>query len=163
MVEIKSYKETKAEKENEKNGEDETVGDIFDSLTDKQKAVVYALMDEAINSSDEKDQNEEDKTDMKHNVFDKETDTREKTLCHADQERILTTAKSSGVGSWKAALEMYANENNKDLEHSDQGFNSISTLFPEYQDVRPGAPELITTDQGWVDKVLAKVHKSPIS
>lgn len=157
------HSDKEAEKENEKNGEDETVGDIFDSLTDKQKAVVYALMDEAINSSDEKDQNEEDKTNMKHNVFDKETDTREKTLCHADQERILTTAKSSGVGSWKAALEMYANENNKDLEHADQGFNSISTLFPEYQDVRPGAPELITTDQGWVDKVLAKVHKSPIS
>ena len=37
------------------------------------------------------------------------------------------------------------------------------TLFPEYQDVRPGAPELITNDQGWISVVMKKVHKSPIS
>lgn len=29
--------------------------------------------------------------------------------------------------------------------------------------MRPGAPELLTADQGWIGKVLAKVHKSPIS
>ena len=40
---------------------------------------------------------------------------------------------------------------------------NISQLFPEYKDVKPGAPELLTADQGWIGKVLTKVHKSPIS
>mgnify|MGYP006990188574 CR=1 FL=1 len=43
------------------------------------------------------------------------------------------------------------------------GIDKIDVLFPEYKDVRPGAPELLTTDQGWIAKVLSKVHKSPIS
>lgn len=141
----------------------ETVGEVFDTLTDKQKAVVYAIMDTALRKAEESSQNDKEDPDMKHNIFDKETDTRNNALCHADQERILSSAKSSGVGSWKAALELYADENNKDLEHADLGFNSISSLFPEYQDVRPGAPELLTDDQGWINKVLNKVHKSPIS
>ena len=42
-------------------------------------------------------------------------------------------------------------------------FVSVDTLFPEYKEVRPGAPELITNDQGWVSVVMNKVHKSPIS
>ena len=40
---------------------------------------------------------------------------------------------------------------------------NVTTLFPEYKDVRPGAPELITNDQGWISTVINKVHKSPIS
>jgi hypothetical protein len=36
-------------------------------------------------------------------------------------------------------------------------------LFPEFKDVKPGAPELLTNDQGWVGVVMQKVHKSPIS
>ena len=74
--------------------------------------------------------------------------------------------------AFKAALELYADEN--DLQHDavssgfyqtspSEGAGNITWLFPEYKDVRPGAPELITSDQGWIDVVLRKVHKSPIS
>lgn len=152
------------------NDSDETVGDVLDTMTDKQKLVMYAILEEAIEKKTNKTnshEGEEEET-MKHNVFDTETNNQGTTLCHADQERILATAKSSGVGSWKAALELYSDETGNDLAHAslaraDLGFNSISTLFPEYKDVRPGAPELLTDDQGWVAKVLKKVHKSPIS
>lgn len=160
------HADTPAEKDDENDEDDETVGDVLDTMTDKQKLVMYAILEEAIEKKTNKtnsDEGEEEDENMKHNVFDTETNTQATTLCHADQERILATAKSSGVGSWKAALEMYADEAGKDLAHADLGFNSISTLFPEYKDVRPGAPELLTDDQGWVAKVLKKVHKSPIS
>lgn len=43
------------------------------------------------------------------------------------------------------------------------GIDDIETLFPEYKDVRPGAPELINNDLGWVTTVMDKVHKSPIT
>lgn len=158
--------ENDEENDDENDEDDETVGDVLDTMTDKQKLVMYAILEEAIEKKTNKtnsDEGEEEDEHMKHNVFDTETNTQATALCHADQERILVTAKSSGVGSWKAALELYANETGNDLAHADLGFNSISTLFPEYKDVRPGAPELLTDDQGWVAKVLKKVHKSPIS
>ena len=61
-------------------------------------------------------------------------------------------------------------ENGVEISHADTvggfiqtGAGNVTQLFPEYKDVRPGAPELITNDQGWVNTVLQKVHKSPIS
>lgn len=105
---------------------------------------------------------------MKHNVFENEKQTNGGILCHADQEAIVAMAKTSQVGSFQTALEIYA-ENNK-LEHDavsggfvQTGEGNIYNLFPEYKEVRPGAPELITSDQGWISRVMAKVHKSPIS
>lgn len=100
---------------------------------------------------------------MKHNVFDKE-DTRETTLSHAVQGEILGLAKQNNVGSLRTALAIYAQEaaaNGDDaLQH---GIDNIESLFPDYKDLRPGAPELLTRDQGWVDVVMKKVRKTPIS
>ena len=95
---------------------------------------------------------------MKHNVFD--TDEQQGSyLCHADEEQILNIAKSNSVGSLQDAIGIYM-EQNSSLAH---GFDNIDTLFPDYKDVRPGAPELIGRDQGWVSAVMQKVSKSPIS
>lgn len=158
-----------AEKKEESEQKKETVGDVLDTLTDKQKIAVAAVLEEAIKQNekqnedeDESDKDEEDK-EMKHNIFDKETDTQGGVLSHSDQEKIVSMAKTSNVGSLKAAISIYEQENQTEIIHADNGINSISTLFPEYKDVRPGAPELLTTDQGWIGKVMAKVHKSPIS
>ncbi len=156
----------KSKKKLAHNDEDgETVQQIYDTLTDKQKdavSILFAAVFDGQTKNDSDEDEEEDESNMKHNVFDNETN-QEQVLCHADQERILTSAKSSGVGSLKAALEMYVDENGVNLAHADLGFDSITTLFPEYKDVRPGAPELLTDDLGWIAKVLSKVHKSPIS
>lgn len=142
--------------------QNETIRDIIDSLSEKQKDAVCVVIDQLINSSDEDKKEEE--TDMKHNVFDKGTENQEGTvLTHADGVEIVSLAKSYGGGSLKAAMDAYVADNKKELAHSDLGFENISQLFPDYKDVNPGAPELLTTDQGWIGKVLAKVHKSPIS
>ena len=76
-------------------------------------------------------------------------------------------AKKSQVGTFQTALQKYVEDNS--LAHDavggfpETGEGNIYNLFPEYKEVRPGAPELITNDQGWISVVMRKVHKSPIS
>lgn len=148
---------------NMSNNNEKTVQDVIDSMTKEQQDVMYALIGQALEDASEEDdtknQNEEESS-MKHNVFDNDKETESTYLSHADQESIISLAKSNSVGSLRTAIEIFAEENSDVMAH---GIDSIETLFPEYKDVRPGAPELLTTDQGWVSKVLKKVHKSPIS
>lgn len=165
----KEKKETDAQREGAKQGE--TAADVFNTLTEKQQILVMAMLEEAIKKNEDEETEDmsgedkkEEETDMKHNVFDKGTENQEgAVLTHADGVEIVSLAKSYGGGSLKAAMEAYVADNKKDLAHADLGFENISQLFPDYKDVNPGAPELLTTDQGWIGKVLAKVHKSPIS
>lgn len=170
-VKVDDKKETEKQEDDEPKGE--TARDIFNTMTDKQQVVVMAMLEEAIkNIADEKsdDQSNKDKkeeeTEMKHNVFDQGTENNEAFLSHADGMKIIEMAKSYGGGSLKAAMDVFINENKKDgeLKHAAaQNITNIKQLFPDYRDIKPGAPELLTTDQGWIGKVLAKVHKSPIS
>lgn len=164
--EKKEDKKENKEMDNEINKE-ETVADVFDTLNEKQKTVVYAMIGQAIEDATADDDDEED-TNMKHNVFDTDNNEQGNVLSHADQEDILSMAKASNVGSFQTALGIYAEENK--LEHDalaggfiQTGAGNVTELFPEYKDVRPGAPELITNDQGWISVVMQKVHKSPIS
>lgn len=166
-LELSHSDEMKSEEANKTNADDETVGDVIDSMSEKQQNVMYALIAQALDdktdetstkNNDKSETNKEENT-MKHNVFDNEKQTN--CLSHADQESIVSMAKSSNVGSLRTAMDIYAEQNpDTALAH---GINSVETLFPDYKDVRPGAPEMITTDQGWVNEVLKKVHKSPIS
>lgn len=170
--EKKEDKKENKEMDNEKNKE-ETVADVFDTLNEKQKIAVYAIVGQAIEDAmadddDDDDDEDEEDTNMKHNIFDTDNNERGNVLSHADQEDILSMAKTSNVGSFQTALSIYAEENK--LEHDalaggfiQTGTGNVTELFPEYKDVRPGAPELITNDQGWISVVMQKVHKSPIS
>ena len=148
------------DKDNKPSENEETVADVFNTLTEKQKTVVYAVIGQAIND-DGFDEDEEPKggESMKHNIFDNEENRQDGVLSHSDQSEILKLAKTKSVGSFQDALAMYV-EDNESLSH---GIDSIETLFPEYKDVRPGAPELVQRDQGWVGVVMQKTHKSPIS
>lgn len=148
--------------------EDKTVNDLLNTLTDEQKIAVYALIGEAIEDSETDDEDEGGNKVMKHNVFDKGDEKKTNVLSHGDQQEIIKMAKSGQIGSFQRALECYAEDNS--LSHADlisgfvqTGEGNIGTLFPEYKEVRPGAPELIASDQGWISVVMSKVHKSPIS
>lgn len=150
--------------------DEETVADVFETLSDKQKKAVYAIVTAALedDGDDDSDDEEGGKNNMKHNVFDNDDARKGNVLTHADQEEIVSMAKSSQVGSFQTALDMFAEENELEHDALASGFNqsgsgSVTELFPEYKDVRPGAPELITNDQGWISRVMSKVHKSPIS
>ena len=152
----------------EAEGKEKTVKDVFDTLTEEQKTVVYALIGQALEDAGVSDDEEEvehsegGNNDMYHNVFDREEEMKGNVLSHSDEMDILALAKSPNVGSLKMAMEIYANEH---LQHGfdTEGENAISLLFPEFKDVHPGAPELIERDLDWVAQVMSKAHKSPVS
>lgn len=159
-----------SEKQDEEKS-DKTMEEVFDTLNEEQKTVVYALIGQAAEqggaSEDDNESKGGDET-MKHNVFENDQQDDKNYLSHADQEAILKMAKTSNVGTFQNALEIYANDNALQHDALASGFaqtgdGNVSWLFPEYKDVRPGAPELITSDQGWIKTVMDKVHKSPIS
>jgi HK97 family phage prohead protease len=158
-----------------KSGDDggdskETVQDVIDTMNEKQKKVLYGLLGSVLSEDDDEDEDDNDEggSNMKHNIFDQDTQNTENVLTHSDQMDILNLAKTSTVGTFQSALQIYADEH--DLQHDavssgfvQTGEGNVYNLFPEYKEVRPGAPELITSDQGWISVVMNKVHKSPIS
>ena len=165
----------KGDGKEEKPEDEKTVQDVVDSMTEEQRTVMYALIAAAMeeldsqkgkgDGGDDDDDDPDKKSDktkggnktMKHNVFDTE-DTQDTVLSHSDCADILALAKSNSVGSLQTALKIYAEQN--ELKH---GIDNIESLFPDFKDLRPGAPERVTRDQGWVTAVMQKVHKSPIS
>jgi hypothetical protein len=130
--------------------------EVFDSMNEEQQDLCIALVGKALN---EKKDSKGGDDDMSHNVFEPK-ETTKNVLSHADQQAILELAKSSGVGSFKTAMNIYMEDNKDTLSH---GIDAIEQLFPDYKDVHPGAPELIERDQSWVGLVLRKAHKSPVS
>lgn len=156
------------------NEKEKTVKDVFDELTEEQKKVVYFMIGQALEDakggSDDEDKDEGEE-DMKHNVFDNDYEYGP-VLSHSDEMDIIESAKK--FGSLKDAMAAFADENG--LSHDGlaavSGFTSypsgqtpagVDALFPEWHDVRPGAPEIVTNDQAWVKAVLNKVHRSPFS
>lgn len=163
-----SKEETEVTEEVKKPDEgEETVADVFNTLTDKQKNVVYAMIGQALEHGDienEDEENEEDAT-MKHNVFEQDEVMEDGVLTHADQAAIIGMAKSNGGSTLKHAIQSYVADN-KSLQHgfvNVDGEEAIDMLFPEYKDVKTGAPELLERDLTWVSAVMRGVHKSPIS
>lgn len=146
----KTQKEAKMADEKNSNKE-ETVEDVFNTLTEKQKNVVYAIIGSTMTDEDD---GEEDDT-VKQNVFDK--DTHETVLKHSIDEinGIVKTAKSHGT--MKQAFEdaMDADE----LAHS---IDNVEWLFPE-DHVLDTPPKIIDRDQTWVGIVMGGVHHIPFS
>ena len=140
-----------------------TVKEIFDTFTEEEKNAVYAILGDIADEKKSKNNNEDDEEEktMKHNAFDQSRDynTIDGVLTHDDQTEIIKMAKEPGCGSLRSALTMYANSS----EHLAHGIDEIETLFPEYKDVKPGAPEVLTDELAWVGTVMNGVHKSPIS
>lgn len=138
---------------------DETVGDVFNSLTEKQKKVFYFMLAKAMNEEkadgeddENKDTNNKEENTVKHNVFDQTTDeTNGGTLSHDAMNAIIKDTKRFGT-----MKESY-------LQHADEyGIENIEYLFPEAHNLNE-TPEFIKRDTGWVSKVMSGVHHSPFS
>lgn len=139
----------------EKNmNKEETVEDVFNTLTEKQKNVVYAIIGSAM-ASEKDDDGEEDDT-VKQNVFDK--DTSATVLKHSIEEinNVVKTAKSHGT--MKAAFED-AGMDSDELAHS---IDNIDWLFPE-DHLLDTTPRIIDKPDDWVSVVMGAVHHIPFS
>ena len=169
-------KESENESSDKKDGK--TFKDVLDSMNEEQQTLFYGvigglLAEDDKNKTDDNDENKEVKHNeseggnetMKTNVFDnKDVQTKNTVLSHADQVAILDLARTPGVGSLKQALKVYAEENN--LSHGlDLGDTEVLTeLLPDHKLLNPGAPEIVRDfDNSWVMKVINKIHKSPYS
>lgn len=155
----------------------ETIQDIFNTLTDKQKNAVYALVgymmkDKRSAAADEDDDEDGGDDSMKHNVFENDYTQENTYLSHSDMEAIFADAKR--CGSLKEAVENAIGEDGV-LAHSidttgmetatgsqTYGFNDPSMLFPEYRSLN-NPPEWLSREMGWVKKVMAGVHHTPFS
>ena len=143
---------------------------VYETLNEDQKELVHQLVGQALankeKSENKKEESEKDdkseggNNTMKHNVFEQDAQNNKNVICHADQEKIIENAKNSNVGSFQRALQSYLAEN--ELQHSFEA-ETIGQLFPDYEDVKKGAPELIENDHEWVNVVMKKIHRSPIS
>ena len=139
----------------EENGEDakenamseqkqeKTVADVFDSMSDEQKDVVYFMVGQAVEAAKN---DEGDEEDMKHNVFENDEMTGD-VLSHSEMSEIISDAKR--YGSLKDSV----------IAH---GIDNIDYLFPEAQSLNT-PPEFIKRDQSWVTKVMGSVRHTPFS
>lgn len=140
-----------ADKATKAASNDATVADIFDTLTEEQKQVVYYLIGAAATDTTAKHSNIGGET-MKNNVFDQSTETKSNTLTHAQMMEIVSDAKK--YGSLKESF----------IAHAETyGFDPIDVLFPDAKDVNGGAPITIQRDQTWVDDVLANTNHTPFA
>ena len=145
-----SSMEKEEKKPNDGDDNSETVGEIFNTLSEKQKNAVYAIV-AAARGDNGKDDKEEGDDDMKHNVFDK--DDQANVLSHDAMKTIISDGKR--YGSLKESFLAHAAE---------YGIDQIDMLFPEYQSVNGNQPEFIKrTPDGWVDTVMNGVHHTPFS
>ena len=148
-------KAPKEEPENEKpegdEGSDLTYGEVFMSMSDDQKKLVYAMVEETMKAKNESIEGGDDS--MKQNLFDQDKDLKktEGVLSHEAQMTIIGDAKR--FGSLKESV----------LQHADTyGIDQIDYLFPEAKSVT-NTPEFIKRDTGWVSVVMNGAHRSPFS
>ena len=160
----------KSEDEGSEDDGEETIKDVFDTMNEKQKKVVYALVGAAISDKQDEDEDEE-KEDMKHNAFDQDTYQGD-VLTHSDLNDIVVYAKETN-GSFRDTFSGFMRENDLELVHdglTSSGFNqdttvdgNITWLFPEYQLHGPKTPQLLTNDQSWVSSIINGTTKLPYS
>jgi hypothetical protein len=139
---------------------EKTVQEVFDTLTDEQKDVVYAIIGQAVedakNEVDEDEEEEEGEEDnMKHNVFD--NDNKEEVLAHSEfVSAAIADAKK--YGSMRESFIAHA-----EAEGLEWGKNNDFTpLFPDATNI-DREPRMVEKDNSWVAKVMAQVKHSPFS
>lgn len=136
------------------------VKEVLDTMNDEQKEAMYAVLGMAL--PDDEDDDEKGGNVVKHNIFDNEEreQANKSILSHSDEMKIVSMAKQSGIGSLRAAMNIFAEENADTLAHGVFD-DEVEKLFPEYELLKKGEPETLTRDQSWIDAAMAKIHKSP--
>ena len=153
-------KDKKEEQNNEgADNNEKTMAEVFETLNEEQKNVVYAMIGQALQhseedlpdeESDEENNDEEGEDDMKHNVFDNEN--KDEVLQHSEiLANAITDAKK--YGSLKESV----------IEHAAiENITDIGKLFPEATELYK-EPKMIEKDNSWVAKVMNRVKHTPFS
>ena len=178
-----SSEESISHADDKKDPEDQkTVGDVFDTLNEEQKTVVYTMIAHALETQDGEDEDEEDvkhsniKGDetMKKNIFDKDSAATEvRGLSRADLRAIFNDARQSqstlknaflahGYESISDALADYEHQDEVLAHAATYGIDNIGYLFPDAR-TTTNTPQFIKRDTEWVSKVFGAAKHVPFS
>ena len=178
-----SSEESISHADDKKDPEDQkTVGDVFDTLNEEQKTVVYTMIAQALETQDGEDDEEEDvkhsniKGDetMKKNIFDKDSaGTEVRGLSRADLRAIFNDARQSqstlknaflahGYESISDALADYEHQDEVLAHAATYGIDNIGYLFPDAR-TTTNTPQFIKRDTEWVSKVFGAAKHVPFS
>lgn len=161
----KEKEEMVEEKKNENvDQKEETVEDVFNTLTEKQKKVVYAIISAALSDKEEGDnvahKDEEENVIMHKNCFENVDEMTHDGLSQEEMSAIFTDVKR--YGSLKDTCLQHGIEEVKYLAHADYGIENVGYLFPEAKTLN-NIPDFIQRDQSWVSTFMNGVHRSPFS
>lgn len=178
-IDMIEHEDTQGETMAQAATDERTIKDVFDSMTEEQKNVVYYMIGEALESSDEEDgeggeaqqsdidinsitdgiatdiiKHLKEDSEMTRNVFEGNGGAPagdSSVLTHSQLETIVTTAQK--IGSFKEALLQHAGE---------YGIDDINLLFPDAKALTT-SPEFIARRTEWVSKVLGGTKHSPFA
>lgn len=173
---IELYHADNGEDESEDDQDGETVQDVLDTLTDKQKAAVGIVMGELLAEENDDDEGEKgEKGEMKHHIFEgKDNDEGNGFLTQSEIKQIFDDAKK--CGSFRDAVKQHMKDGV--LQHAQipttgfdvptttpaptYGINGIEMLFPDYKSLDQ-TPQFISRNMDWVDVVINGVHRTPFA
>lgn len=159
-------------KDSEASGE--SIEDIFNTLTEKQKNAVYAIIGAVASEMDEDDEEEEETTvtekkvvkqsdqggnEMRFNAFEKQAgspEVKKDVLSHSDIEKVAKMTFDeckNGRVNFKDALAHAA---------ATYGIENIELLFPDAQSITK-EPQFVRRRSEWVTTVLNGTAHTPFS
>jgi len=160
IIEHKDQEDPKTQ-QGENMAEEKTVKDVFDTLTEEQKNVVYYMIGEALASAEDEMEQSDSSEYLTHqgdfyimprNVFEQNGTVEERpTLSHSQLKEIMSDA--SRLGSLKESFLAHA---------GDYGIDDIEFLFPDAKSIT-NSPEMLSRRMEWVTDVLGKTKHSPFS
>ena len=142
-------KDKKEKSDSKDEGEkEETVGDIINSMSEKQQNVMLTLIGDALEAKPEETKGGSE--EMKQNVF--EQDNNENTLVHSE---IIADAIADArkYGSMKQSFIEHAAINN---------IANIDYIMPDPHDLNQ-VPQFIKENDDWVSDIMGAVKHSPFA
>ena len=154
--------EKPVEEEKKQPDTGKTVSEVFDTLTEEQKTVVYAIIGKALEDSGEtEDEMDEEDDNMKHNVFENEEVKQEGVLSHSEMQAILADGKR--YGSLRESFLAHAGDTKYSAGTATYGIDGADDfLFPDARNLDV-PPSFISREMGWVKKVMNGTHHTPFS
>jgi len=149
-----------AHADNSSEDDEETVQEVFDTLSEKQKTAVYAIIGAMVDEGAEEDMAQSDDLNsydegdtgiMKNNVFDGSAVNSRVYLSHEQSEELFATA--ARMGSLKQALLAHAGT---------YGVDNIDYLFPDARLVEQ-QPAFLARETTWVGPVMSGTRHTPFS
>lgn len=144
---------------------------VVNSLSENEATVFHAMIGQVLNSKkpdeDKNSNNNEEDSEMKHNLFDGSTVTGEDTtktqaISQSDLQAIMADAQHHGSLKRSAlahGITSIPYTMGGALAH---GVDNIDYLFPDDRNIT-NTPIMISRNMGWVRDVMGTVHHTPFS